>query len=412
MPFSSRRNLNALCVCAFTVAGAFSNRIEYSIHAQEAAPEAAPAATPPSPSAIDPQAQIALKKMSAAYANLSSFSADVSLVATKGIVPSSAASVRWQRPNRFAISFFENGKTVRTVSDGKTIFRIAGSEYATMAVGSGLNSWKQALRVSGAGGLVLPTVDDLVSELQKPTTQSLTLSDGKEPGTQVVHALTKSGTETNLTEIFIVLGKTDHLMRQFRVRFPQNGKTVVGTETYSNVRANPLFPASTFVFTPPAGIKLRTSVVQETSTYFDPRLKVGSQPFAFATKDLSGAAISPAKYKGRVVLLDFWATWCGPCVGEMPTVKAVYNKLHAKGFDIVGISLDQDRGALDNFLKTQNVQWPQVFDGKGWGNAIANQYGVKAIPFALLIGRDGKIAAVNVRGDALEPAVRVALARR
>jgi len=415
MSFSSRRNLSALCLCAFTVAGAFSNRIEYSIHAQEAAPEAAPAATSPSPSVIDPQAQIALKKMLAAYANLSSFSADVAVVGTKGDVPSSAASVRWQKPNRFAFSLFQNGKTVRTVSDGKTIFQISGNEYSKMPVDAGYSSLQRALRNSGAEGLVLPTVDLLVSELQKPTTQSLTLSEGTEPGTQVVHALARFGTKTNLTEVFIVLGKTDHLMRQVRIRFSQDGKTSIGTETYSNVRANPVFPASTFVFTPPAGIKLRSPIAQtaqKTPSSFDPRLKVGAQPFAFAAKDLGGATVSPAKYKGRVVLLDFWATWCGPCVGEMPNVKAVYDKYHAQGFDIVGISLDQDRGALDSFLKTQNIRWTQVYDGKGWKNDIANQYGVQAIPFALLVGRDGKIAAVNVRGDALEPAVRAALARR
>lgn len=416
MSFSSRRNLSALCLCAFTVAGAFSNRIEYSIHAQEAAPEAAPAATSPSSlSVIDPQAQIALKKMSAAYANLNSFSADVSLVGTKGLVPSSAASVRWQKPNRFAISFFQDGKTTRAVSDGKTMFRMAGNEYAKLTIiGPGSNSLTRAIATSGGGGLILPAIDQLVSELQKPTTQSLTLSDGSEPGTEVVHALARFGTKTDLTEVFIVLGKTDHLMRQVRIRFSQDGKTAIGTETYSNVRANPLFPASTFVFTAPAGIKLRSPIAQtaqKTPSYFDPRLKVGAQPFAFSAKDLGGATVSPATFKGRVVMLDFWATWCGPCVGEMPNVKAVYDKYHAKGFDIVGISLDEDRDALNTFLKTQNVQWPQVYDGKGWKNDIANQYGVQAIPFALLVGRDGKIAAVNVRGDALEPAVRAALAR-
>jgi peroxiredoxin/outer membrane lipoprotein-sorting protein len=353
--------------------------------------------------------------MSAAYANLRSFSSDVRLVGTKGTVPSSAASIRWQKPNRFAISFFENGRTVRTVSDGKTMFRTAGSQYDKMPVAAGNNSLKQALINSGARTLLLSSIDQLIVELQKPTTQSLTLSEGTELGTQVVAALTRFGADLEPTQITIVLGKTDHLMRQIRIRFVRNGQAVVGTETYSNVRANPLLPRSTFVFTPPAGIKLRRNVaqaLQQTPSYFDARLKVGARPFAFAAKDLGGATVSPAKYRGRVVLLDFWATWCGPCVEEMPTVKAAYNKHHAKGFDIVGISLDEDRSALDNFIKTQNVQWPQLFDGKGWGSAIANQYGIKAIPFTLLIGRDGKIAAVNVRGEALEPAVRAALARR
>ena len=411
MSFSSRRNISTFFLCAFTVAGAFSNQIEYSIHAQEATPMA----MPPSRSVIDPQAQVALKKMLAAYANLRAFSADVSLVGTKGSVPSSAASVRWQKPNRFAVSFFENGKTTRTVSDGKTVFRIAGKEYAKSSVDNGNNSLKQALNSAGARSLLLSSVDQLIDQLQTPATQSLTLSDGSEPGTEVVTALTRFGqSDTDLTQISIVLGKTDHLMRQIKVRFQRDGKNVVGTETYSNVRANPLFPPSTFVFTAPAGIKLRTPVAQTaqpTPSYFDPRLKVGARPFAFSAKDLGGAAISPAKYQGRVMLIDFWATWCPPCVEEMPNIKAVYNKYHAQGFDIVGISLDRDRAALDSFLKTQNVQWSQVLNGQD-GHDIAKQYGVTGIPFALLIGRDGKIAAVDLRGEALETAVRAALARK
>ena len=410
-----QRRLAAFGVCTLGVVGALSHKIEYSIQAQ---PETAatPAVSPDAPSAtksvIDPQAQVALKKMLAAYANLRSFSADIQLVGTKGAVPAGAASVRWQKPNRFAISYFAGGKTVRTVSDGKMMFRTAGNEYFKMPVNAS-TPLQQALISSGAGGLILPTVDGMVSALQQATTQSLTLSEGTVPGTQVVTALAKfSAAETGLTQIIITLGKTDHLMRRIQIRIPSDGKTVVGTETYSNVRANPLLPASTFVFVPVAGTKLRTVVIPEEPAYFDPRLKVGAQPFAFSAKDLNGAAISPAKYKGRVVLLDFWATWCGPCVGELPNVKATYGKLHAQGFDIVGISLDEDRAALDSFLKTQDVQWPQLFDGKGWGSAIANQYGVKAIPFTVLIGRDGKIAAVNVRGETLEPAVRAALAKK
>lgn len=411
MSFSSRRSLSTFFLCAFTVAAAFFNRIEYSIQAQEASS----AATPSSQSVIDPQAQVALKKMSAAYANLRSFSADVQLVGTKGVVPQSAASIRWQRPNRFAVSFFQDGKTVRTVSNGKTIYRMTGNEYSTTAIGPSTISLKEALIASGARPLLLSSIDQLIGQLQTPATQSLTVSQGTVPGTEVVSALTRFGqADIDLTQISVVLGKTDHMMRQIKIRFQRDGKAVIGTETYSNVRANPVLPASTFVFTAPAGIKLRRNVVQSVQkerSYFDPRLKVGARPFAFSAKDLGGATVSPAKYQGRVVLLDFWATWCPPCVEEMPTVKAVYDKYHAQGFDIVGISLDRDRAALDNFLQTQNVRWPQVLNGQN-GHDIAKQYGVTGIPFALLIGRDGKIVAVDLRGGALEPAVRAALARR
>ncbi len=145
---------------------------------------------------------------------------------------------------------------------------------------------------------------------------------------------------------------------------------------------------------------------------FDPRLKPGARPFAIAAKDLNSRPLSLAQYKGKVVLMDFWATWCGPCVGEMPNVIAAYKKYHAQGFDVVGISLDQDKGALTSFLKQNKMPWRQVYDGKGWGSAVPRQYGVMAIPFGLLLNRDGTIAAVEVRGEALPAAIKMALAKK
>ncbi len=77
------------------------------------------------------------------------------------------------------------------------------------------------------------------------------------------------------------------------------------------------------------------------------------------------SALSLAGYKGKVVLVDFWATWCGPCVDELPNVIAAYKKYHDKGFEIVGISLDQDKAKLEEFLKEKGMTWPQFLDGKG-----------------------------------------------
>ena len=109
------------------------------------------------------------------------------------------------------------------------------------------------------------------------------------------------------------------------------------------------------------------------------------------------------------MLLDFWATWCPPCVAEMPNVQAVYEKYHAQGLEVVSVPLDRDLAALQGFVASRKIAWPQIFDDKG---AMAKIYGVRAIPFALLVGRDGKIAAVNVRGDDLEIAVKAALAKK
>jgi thiol-disulfide isomerase/thioredoxin len=140
------------------------------------------------------------------------------------------------------------------------------------------------------------------------------------------------------------------------------------------------------------------------------RIAVGTEPIAFSVKGLKGEPLSPARYKGKVLLIDFWATWCGPCIAEMPNVKNVYGKYHNDGFEIVGISLDQSREKLDAYLKQNRIEWPQFFDGKWWNNEVAQMYGVQSIPTTLLVDRQGKIRYKSLRGKQLETAVKQLLA--
>ncbi len=120
---------------------------------------------------------------------------------------------------------------------------------------------------------------------------------------------------------------------------------------------------------------------------------------------LKGEQIDISKYKGKVVLVDFWATWCGPCVQELPYVKKVYSDYHDKGFEIIGISLDRSRTALEKFIESNNIPWPQYFDGKGWKNEISTHFDIRSIPATFLLDRDGIIQHVNLRGSALKRAV-------
>ena len=125
---------------------------------------------------------------------------------------------------------------------------------------------------------------------------------------------------------------------------------------------------------------------------------VGS-PVEIKFTDTHGKKVDTTAMKGKVILVDFWATWCGPCVGEVPHVVEAYNKLHEKGFEIIGISLDSDKAALTKFTKDKKMTWPQYFDGQGWKNKIAMKYGIHSIPAMWLIDKEGNLASVNARAN-------------
>lgn len=130
----------------------------------------------------------------------------------------------------------------------------------------------------------------------------------------------------------------------------------------------------------------------------------GGQPAPdFLARDFeNGVSFSLRDYRGKVVLIDFWATWCGPCIQEMPNVIRAYQKYHDKGFEIIGISLDSDMRTLQNFLDANEIEWRQACDGKGWKGDIVQQYGVDGIPATFLVDAEGNLIASNLRGSALD----------
>ena len=141
-------------------------------------------------------------------------------------------------------------------------------------------------------------------------------------------------------------------------------------------------------------------------------LAIGSKFPDFNEKDVNGKPLSIANYKGKVVLVDFWATWCGPCIGELPNVLSAYEKHHKNGFEIVGISLDKDLDKLKSFTSEKKMPWQQYFDGLVWENKLAGKYGVVGIPATFLLDGNGTIIGKDLRGEALEQAVASALAKK
>lgn len=144
----------------------------------------------------------------------------------------------------------------------------------------------------------------------------------------------------------------------------------------------------------------------------------GQKAPAFVAKTVDGKTVRfPEDYKGKIVLLDFWAMWCGPCRAEMPNVTAAYEKYHGKGFEVLGVSLDraQESTKLKSFVNDNKMPWPQIYDGKYWQADVAVKYGIKSIPRPILIdGSTGVILAEgpDARGPRLGAAIEKALAAK
>jgi thiol-disulfide isomerase/thioredoxin len=165
-------------------------------------------------------------------------------------------------------------------------------------------------------------------------------------------------------------------------------------------------------------ITLATSAEKVAEIKPPPDFSVGKPILPFKAKKMDGKTVNfPADYKGKIVMLDFWATWCGPCMGEVPSLTAAYKEFHPKGVEILGISLDQPNAAdkVKQVTGENNMTWPQVYDGKFWQAEIAQLYGINSIPAAFLVDGDtGMILAAgnDLRGPALEKTWKAALEKK
>lgn len=359
---------------------------------------------------IDAAAREILDKMAAVYKTADTYSGNLQIETTGfpdffGI----KAQISYARPDLFNIFSEDAAGTQQIVSDGAALLHTISrdpSSYVRVKAPTGTGALRKALGLVGADGTALVTLlvgNDPLAAFEK-SLQSVSIGEAEEGMDVVVVEFSEYGEGGTVT---YAIGKEDHLLRRVTLSQMADGKAITSVETYRDPKINANLPDSRFATGAPEGAQ---QVEKFPKPKYDPRLVVGGRPFEIPIADTKGNPVSWENYRGQVVLVDFWATWCPPCVEEAPDVVRNYNTFKDEGFDIIGVSLDGDRAALNAFTQQHRMPWRQVFDGGVWDSETSRLFGINSVPMTLLVGRDGKIAAIDVRGPYLTRAIKKALA--
>ncbi len=358
-------------------------------------------------------------KVAAAYRNFKSISYQLTDVvadpkSTQATIEKS--TIRLSKPNRLEGDLNDGQSVFHIVADGKSIYVTTNrdsSRYMKQA-DTGFSSMIAVMHNVGFLG------NDLIPLLFQDKDANTKIipgipvfvrraADAVVSGDKcdVIYSMTHVG--NNYILYTFSFAKSDHFLRKFTAGDPANPSKPIISETYTSVKVNSELAPTLFRFTTPKGSVAFDPSVQDTD--YNPKLKLGGSPIPITGADLTGKPVSLSQYKGKVLLVDFWATWCPGCIAEMPNVCAAYGKYHSQGLEIVGVTLDNknSKQKVQNFITARNMPWREIYDGKFWSAANAMAYGLHGIPFSLLVGRDGKIAAISPHGPRLALAIESAL---
>lgn len=271
--------------------------------------------------------------------------------------------------------------TVTKTADSLAMAEVKGSAAQEVYMGFYTEPWKE---ITAKAGQIYGKIDKAEAA-------------AKAAGVKV-DSLTRAGFDQEFAALDV---QNKNAVKEYIGKHPSSaGAAAI---IYDRFIAYPNFPVATELF---ASLTkdAQQSVIGSSITKaiaIDAKTAKGKLAPAFSMADKDGKIVHLSDFKGKYVLIDFWASWCGPCRKENPNVVAAYKKYHDKGFEIIGISLDSNKEAWLKAVDKDGLTWTHLSDLKGWQCATATTYGVKAVPASFLIDPNGKVVGKDLRGEEL-----------